>query len=120
MKIEVTPSERTVIVAALMSYHFRILANKIAAQDATDSADDGPEVNILRAPLVLDYNELKNAFVNGPSNKPLLRDARPDDITCFICCAKPGIFCQNTDTGVPCKYHNTRIHDAARSPQVKA
>ncbi len=45
MKIEVTNTERTTIVAALMDYGFEDLAYRIGL---ADTADDGPEIDILR------------------------------------------------------------------------
>ena len=44
LKIEVTGTERTMIVAALMAYGMVDMANRIAS---IDPASDGPEVAIL-------------------------------------------------------------------------
>jgi hypothetical protein len=50
-KIEISEIERTVICAALCAYERVPLASWINSQfiDAADPANDGPEVDILRA-----------------------------------------------------------------------
>jgi DNA-directed RNA polymerase subunit L len=52
MKIQVTEHEKMMIVVALQAYGTTlgdVLASKILAQSAPDPADDGPEVELIRA-----------------------------------------------------------------------
>jgi len=54
MKIDLTEHERTLIADILINVGTVIalhLANKILALNNADTANDGPEVNILRAKL---------------------------------------------------------------------
>jgi hypothetical protein len=54
LKIEVSPAERTLIVAAIQSSPYGgqrskdLVARFAAAKEAADPAEDGPEVGILR------------------------------------------------------------------------
>jgi len=47
--LKLTPIQRTTIVAALWSYDFPTLAKEIADMPDRDTADDGPEVELILA-----------------------------------------------------------------------